>query len=95
MRDIGTGGFDGFEWNTASVSREIYYHRGGHSGPLTPTCLTDIATHILTGQDPPAPYLVPSPPFSKPILRLIKREENILNLDETPDRRRGRTRNIK
>jgi hypothetical protein len=63
MRDIGTGGFDGFEWNTASVSREIYYHRGGHSGPLTPTCLTDIATHILTGQDPPAPYLVPSPPF--------------------------------
>ena len=52
MKDIGTGGFEGFRWNVGTVTKEIYYYRGGHSAPLAKTNLPNLASYVLTGHDP-------------------------------------------
>src|SRR5262245_59553463 len=41
MRDIGTGGFEGFRWN-GNATKEIYYYRSGHSAPLETQYLSNL-----------------------------------------------------
>ena len=49
MRDIGTGGVDGFT-DTAAAKREIYYYPGGHSAALTRENLPHLATFVMDGR---------------------------------------------
>ncbi len=54
MRDVGTAGFDGFQYVDPKATREVFYYEGGHGAPLKDTeSLTRLVTYVLTGQDPP------------------------------------------
>ena len=54
MRDIGTGGFDGFYWDDERT-QEVFYYKGGHGKPLEESNLDNIIEYILTGQGSPPP----------------------------------------
>lgn len=49
MRDIGTGGVDGFN-DTDPAKTEVYYYRGGHSAALTAANLPHLASFVMDGQ---------------------------------------------
>ncbi len=50
MRDIGTGGVDGFLWEDPA-KKEVYYYRGGHSAALTQANLPHLASFVMDGKD--------------------------------------------
>jgi hypothetical protein len=52
MRDIGTGGFDGFYWDEERT-QEVFYYKGGHGKPLEEGNLDNIIDYILTGKGAP------------------------------------------
>lgn len=54
MRDIGTGGFDGFYWDEERT-QEVFYYKGGHGKPLEEGNLDNIIDYILTGNGAPLP----------------------------------------
>ena len=54
MRDIGTGGFDGFNWDEERT-QEVFYYKGGHGKPLKEGNLDNIIDYILTGKGAPPP----------------------------------------
>jgi pimeloyl-ACP methyl ester carboxylesterase len=52
MRDIGTGGVYGFNWEDPS-KKEFYYYDGGHSAALAQDNLPHLASFVMTGKDQP------------------------------------------
>jgi pimeloyl-ACP methyl ester carboxylesterase len=54
MRDIGTGGFDGFNWDEERT-QEVFYYKGDHGKPLKEGNLDNIIDYILTGKGAPPP----------------------------------------
>jgi pimeloyl-ACP methyl ester carboxylesterase len=48
MKDIGTGGFDGFHFDD-DRTEEVYYYPGGHGEPLVKENLSNILAFILDG----------------------------------------------
>lgn len=61
MRDIGTGGVYGFNWEDPS-KKEFYYYYGGHSAALAQDNLPRLAAFVMTGDDqPPAGRIVERP----------------------------------
>ncbi|MCF2526276.1 alpha/beta hydrolase [Yinghuangia soli] len=67
MRDIGTGGVDGFNDDPATKT-EVYYHDGGHSAALEPQHLDGIAKYVLTGDTKPPSGLVRTPAWAVSLL---------------------------
>jgi hypothetical protein len=49
MRDIGTGGFEGFEFDDAAKKEEFFWYNGGHGEPLNKANLPAIAEYAVTG----------------------------------------------
>jgi hypothetical protein len=68
MRDIGTGGFDGFLQSDERLD-ECYYYRGGHGAALQRNYLDDI-TAYLNDNDPRTPRLGRHDPK---LVRLVSR----------------------
>lgn len=61
MRDIGTAGVYGFNWENPS-KKEFYYYDGGHSAALGQDNLPRLADFVMTGEDhPPAGPIVQQP----------------------------------
>jgi hypothetical protein len=62
MRDVGTGGFDGFQ--VLPQICECYYHPGGHSAALTKESLNVLAAQVAGAPGVVCPHqqLVPTPP---------------------------------
>jgi len=61
MRDIGTGGFDGFsEFDARAI--EWNYFPGGHGAPLSDDRLENVVEFVVTGQAQEPPDLIDSPP---------------------------------
>jgi alpha-beta hydrolase superfamily lysophospholipase len=48
MRDVGTGGVDGFRWEDP-IKTETYYYKGGHGAALTPANLPRLAAYVMDG----------------------------------------------
>jgi hypothetical protein len=48
MRDIGTGGVDGFLWEDPRKT-EVYYYRGGHGAALASDNLPRLASFVMDG----------------------------------------------
>lgn len=72
MRDIGTGGFDGFQFDDERT-QEFFYYEGGHSKPLEEGNLDNIIDYILTGKGAPPPgSLIPEKKVSS-VFRLCSR----------------------
>lgn len=49
MRDVGTGGVDGFRWEDPAKT-EVYYFDGGHSAALAEENLERLATYVMDGE---------------------------------------------
>jgi pimeloyl-ACP methyl ester carboxylesterase len=60
MRDVGTGGVYGFNWEAPS-KKEVYYYDGGHSAALTKSNLPKLAAFVMDGVDETPGELVPGP----------------------------------
>jgi hypothetical protein len=71
MRDIGTGGFHGFI-EPSGRWVESKWHRGGHSAPLEPANLDNLALFALEGAAPALTLTQPSGSF-KTMSRAIQR----------------------
>jgi len=54
MRDVGTGGVEGFQWEDP-IKTERYYHRGGHGAALAKDNLPVLAAYVMDGTDPELP----------------------------------------
>jgi hypothetical protein len=52
MRDVGTGGFDGFTSFGGPSKREYFWYKGGHSRPLEAHNLAALAEFAVTGKAP-------------------------------------------
>lgn len=50
MKDIGTGGFEGFTSVTRAPHHEFFWYPGGHSAPLVSENLPALAEYAVTGQ---------------------------------------------
>jgi hypothetical protein len=50
MRDVGTGGVDGFRWEDPAKT-EVYYFDGGHGAALVEENLERLATYVMDGED--------------------------------------------
>ncbi len=59
MRDIGTGGFEGFTRLNGVKKSEYFWYKGGHSAPLASANLPSLADFAIAGNDmkPSATYL--------------------------------------
>ncbi|WP_405958492.1 hypothetical protein [Streptomyces phaeochromogenes] len=55
MRDVGTGGVDGFYGYDDDAKTEVFYHPGGHSAALTEANLPGLARYVLHGTVAPPP----------------------------------------
>lgn len=54
MRDVGTAGFDGFQFVDPRATREVFYYEGGHGAPLQDVqSLQRLVSYVLTGADAP------------------------------------------
>lgn len=51
MRDVGTGGFEGFTRLNGVNKSEYFWYKGGHSAPLATANLSSLATFAVTGSD--------------------------------------------
>lgn len=51
MRDVGTGGFEGFFGTAGLPIQEVFWHDGGHSTPLAPNNLEYLAEFVAAGQE--------------------------------------------
>jgi alpha-beta hydrolase superfamily lysophospholipase len=60
MRDVGTGGFAGFD---GGVTREVAYYSGGHSAALSPQNQFHLIDFVLNGAMVPPAALKPSPGY--------------------------------
>jgi hypothetical protein len=60
MRDVGTGGVDGFRWEDP-IKIETYYYKGGHGAALTHDNLPRLAAFVMDGTDSHPQDLVPEP----------------------------------
>ncbi|WP_330309834.1 MULTISPECIES: hypothetical protein [unclassified Streptomyces] len=49
MRDVGTGGVDGFYEYNGNAKTEVFYYPGGHSAALTAANLSHLARYVLHG----------------------------------------------
>ncbi|MBD2119385.1 hypothetical protein [Trichocoleus sp. FACHB-262] len=49
MKDVGTGGFDGFYFDDERTE-EVYYYKGGHEKPLDKENQTSILAFVLNGE---------------------------------------------
>jgi hypothetical protein len=58
MRDVGTGGVDGFYTYSSSAKTEVFYYPGGHSAALAPANLPHLVRYILNGTTVPPPVLL-------------------------------------
>ena len=65
MKDIGTGGFDGFYFDD-DRTEEVYYYKGGHGEPLAKDNQTSILAFTLDGDlSRPTKLLEPAQPSAK------------------------------
>jgi alpha-beta hydrolase superfamily lysophospholipase len=60
MRDVGTGGVDGFRWEDP-IKTETYYYKGGHGAALTHDNLPRLAAFVMDGANGQPNDLVPEP----------------------------------
>lgn len=74
MRDIGVGGFTGFQ-EVPPTAEQYRYLPGGHGAALAPERLPDIAAFVRTGVAVPPPGLADSPPA---VFGLVSRTAPIL-----------------
>ena len=63
MKDIGTGGFDGFDFDD-DRTEEVYYYRGGHGEPLMQENQSGILAFTLDGDHSHPPKLLESTQIS-------------------------------
>jgi alpha-beta hydrolase superfamily lysophospholipase len=49
MRDLGTGGYDGFDELSEGAKLEVFWYRGGHSAPLASSNLPALAQFAIAG----------------------------------------------
>jgi hypothetical protein len=61
MRDVGTGGVEGFYLYDDDAKTEVYYYPGGHSAALTHDNLPRLARYVLEGALEKPPQLVRTP----------------------------------
>lgn len=62
MKDVGTGGFDGFSSITLSKHDEVFWHDGGHSAAVdSPQSLESLVDFVLNGTYK-KPQVVPGVP---------------------------------